>query len=99
MQKKDIIKLGKEFMKPYLTEEEYSEVSKKLKKVFSKQNFGYGVNEDMPDQQFIESIKKRPENFLMHGFWWKTTGEEEYWDDMYILIQERRVSNEQKTNI
>ena len=58
MQKKDIIKLGKEFMKPYLTEKEYSEVSKKLKKVFSKQNFGYGINEDIPDQQFIEIIEK-----------------------------------------
>jgi hypothetical protein len=99
MQKKDIIKLGKEFMKPYLTEQEYSEVSKKLKKIFSKQNFGYGLNENMPDQQFIQMIEKRPEHFLMYGFWWKSTGEDEYWDDMYSLIQKRRVSNEQETNI
>ena len=35
----------------------------------------------------------------MSGFWWEDTGESDYWDDMYVLIQTRRVSNEQETNI
>jgi len=99
MQKKEIIKLGLEFMKPYLTEQEYSEVSKKLKEIFLEQDFGHGLAQNMSNQQFIQLITEKPEQFLIHGFWWEDTGESDYWDDVYILIQERRVSNEQKRNI